>query len=350
MGKYHPHGDQSLYDALVRLAQDFSLRYPLVDGQGNFGSVDGDPPAAMRYTEARMAGIAAELLADIDKDTVDFVENYDGTRMQPSVLPAKLPNLLINGSSGIAVGMATNIPPHNLGEVTRATNALIDDPEMTSDELADIVLGPDFPTGGTIFRYDRRRNPFTGQWEEVDAIRDMYAHGRGRVVMQAVVSFEETRQGRTAIVATELPYQVNKAALVEKIAELVKGGKIDGISGLQDESSRDGMRMVVECKKDAAPRKVLNNLFKHTPLKLAFSANIVALVDGQPQTLPLKAILQHHIEWRREVIRRRTEFDLQKATRPGPHPRRAQDRAGQPRRGHPHHPRSRRTWRPRATT
>jgi len=313
MGKYHPHGDQSLYDALVRLAQDFSLRYPLVDGQGNFGSVDGDPPAAMRYTEARLAGIASELLADIDKDTVDFVENYDGTRMQPSVLPAKLPNLLINGSTGIAVGMATNIPPHNLTEITRATNALIDDPDMTTDQLADIVLGPDFPTGGTIFRYDRRRNPFTGQWEEVDAIRDLYVHGRGRVVMQAVVSFEETRQGRTAIVATELPYQVNKAALVEKIAELVKGGRIDGIAGLQDESSRDGMRMVVECKRDAAPRKVLNNLFKHTPLKLAFNANMLALVDGQPQTLQLKSILQHHIDWRREVIRRRTEFDLQKA-------------------------------------
>jgi DNA gyrase subunit A len=313
MGKYHPHGDQALYDALVRLAQDFSLRYPLVDGQGNFGSVDGDPPAAMRYTEARMAAIAAELLADIDKDTVDFVENYDGTQMQPSVLPAKLPNLLINGSDGIAVGMATRIPPHNLVEVANATNALIDDPEMTSDQLAGIILGPDFPTGGTIFRYDRRRNPFTGEWEEVDAIRDLYAHGRGRIVMQATVSFEETRQGRTAIVVTELPYQVNKAALLEKIAELVKSGKIDGISGLQDESSRDGMRMVIECKRDAAPRKVLNNLFRHTSLKMAYAANVVALVDGQPQTLPLKPILQHHIEWRREVIRRRTEYDLRKA-------------------------------------
>jgi DNA gyrase subunit A len=313
MGKYHPHGDQALYDTLVRLAQDFSLRYPLVDGQGNFGSVDGDPPAAMRYTEARLTAIAAEVLADIDKDTVDFVENYDGTRMQPSVLPARLPNLLINGSAGIAVGMATNIPPHHLGEITRATNALVDDPDMTSDQLADIVQGPDFPTGATIFRYDRRRNPFTGQWEEVDAIRDMYAHGRGRVVMQATVSFEETRQGRTAIVVTELPYQVNKAALVEKIADLVKAGRIDGIGGLEDQSSRDGMRVVIECKRDAAPRKVLNNLFKHTPLKLAFNANMVALVDGQPQTLPLKSILQHHIDWRREVIRRRTEFDLQKA-------------------------------------
>ncbi len=313
MGKYHPHGDLSLYDALVRLAQDFSLRYPLVDGQGNFGSVDGDPPAAMRYTEARMTGIASELLADIDKDTVEFVENYDGSRMQPSVLPAKLPNLLINGSSGIAVGMATNIPPHHLGEITRATNALIEDPDLTSDQLCEHVLGPDFPTGATIFRFEERRNPITGQRERIDAIRDMYAHGRGRVVMRAQCAFEETRQGRMAIVVTELPYQVNKAALVEKIAELVRGGKIDGISGLQDESSRDGMRMVIECKRDSNPHKVLNNLFKHTALQVAFNANILALVDGQPQTLPLKAILQHHIEWRREVIVKRTEYDLQKA-------------------------------------
>jgi DNA gyrase subunit A len=313
MGKYHPHGDQAIYDALVRLAQDFSLRFPLVDGQGNFGSVDGDPPAAMRYTEARMTAIAAEVLADIDKDTVDFVENYDGTRMQPSVLPARLPNLLVNGSAGIAVGMATNIPPHNLGEVVRATQALIDDPDISTAQLCDHLLGPDLPTGGMIFRYDRRRNPATGQWEEVDAIRDMYAHGRGRVVMQAQVAFEETRSGRTAIVATAIPYQVNKSSLLEKIAELAKSGRVDGIADLRDESDRDGMRIVIECKKDAAPRKVLNNLLKHTPLKLAFNANIVALVDGQPQTLPLKALLQHHIEWRREVVRRRTEFDLSKA-------------------------------------
>jgi len=313
MGKYHPHGDLSLYDALVRLAQDFSLRYPLVDGQGNFGSVDGDPPAAMRYTEARMTAIAAELLADIDKDTVDFVENYDGTRMQPSVLPAKLPNLLINGSTGIAVGMATNIPPHHLGEVVAATNALIDDPELSAADLAGYVQGPDFPTGGTIFRFEERRNPLTGQRERVDAIRDMYAHGRGRVVMRAQCSFEETRQGRTAIVATELPYQVNKASLLEKIADLVKGGKLDGIADLRDESDRDGMRVVIECKRDSNPHKVLNNLFKHTALQTAYNANVVALVDGQPQTLPLRAILQHHIDWRREVIVKRTEYDLQKA-------------------------------------
>ena len=313
MGKYHPHGDQAIYDALVRLAQDFSLRYPLVDGQGNFGSVDGDPAAAMRYTEARMTAITAEVLADIDKDTVEFVENYDGTRMQPSVLPAKLPNLLINGSAGIAVGMATNIPPHNLGEVVRATQALIDDPEMTTDELCEHLLGPDLPTGGMIFRYDRRRNPATGEWEEIDAIRDMYRHGRGRVVMQAQVAFEETRAGRTAIVATAIPYQVNKSTLLEKIADLVKGAKVDGIADLRDESDRDGMRIVIECKKDAAPRKVLNNLFKHTALKMAFNANMVALVDGQPQTLSLKQMLHHHIEWRQVIVRRRTEFDLRKA-------------------------------------
>jgi DNA gyrase subunit A len=313
MGKYHPHGDVALYDALVRLAQTFSLRYPLIDGQGNFGSVDGDPPAAMRYTEARMTAIAAEVLADIDKQTVDFVENYDGTRMQPEVLPAKLPNLLVNGSAGIAVGMATNIPPHNLQEVADATAALIDNPQLTNDDLVQYVKGPDFPTGATIFRYDRRRNSVTGQWEEVDAIHEMYAHGRGRVVMQAAVSFEETRQQRTAIVVTELPFQVNKASLAEKIADLVQGKKIEGIADIRDESDRDGMRLVIECKRDAAPKKVLNNLFKHTALKLAFNMNMLALVDGQPQTLTLKQVLQHHIDWRREVVRRRTEFDLGKA-------------------------------------
>ena len=313
MGKYHPHGDVALYDALVRLAQLFSLRYPLIDGQGNFGSVDGDPPAAMRYTEARMTAIAAEVLADIDKQTVDFVENYDGTRMQPQVLPAKLPNLLVNGSSGIAVGMATNIPPHNLGEVADATIALIDDPQLTNDELCEFVNGPDFPTGATIFRFEERRNSMTGQQERIDAIREMYAHGRGRIVMQAVVSFEETRQQRTAIVVTELPFQVNKASLAEKIADLVQQKKIEGIADIRDESDRDGMRLVIECKRDAAPRKVLNNLFKHTALKLAFNMNMLALVDGQPQTLTLKQVLQHHIDWRRAIVRRRTEFDLGKA-------------------------------------
>ena len=313
MGKYHPHGDAALYDALVRLAQTFSLRYPLIDGQGNFGSVDGDPPAAMRYTEARMTAIASEVLADIDKQTVDFVENYDGTRMQPAVLPAKLPNLLVNGSAGIAVGMATNIPPHNLTEIADATIALIDNPQLTNDELCGYINGPDFPTGATIFRFDRRRNSVTGQWEQVDAIRDMYAHGRGRIIMQAAVAFEETRAQRTAIVVTELPFQVNKASLAEKIADLVQQKKVEGIADIRDESDRDGMRLVIECKRDAAPRKVLNNLFKHTALKLAFNMNMLALVDGQPQTLPLKQVLQHHVDWRREVVRRRTEFDLAKA-------------------------------------
>ena len=233
--------------------------------------------------------------------------------MQPQVLPAKLPNLLVNGSTGIAVGMATNIPPHHLGEIVDATIALINNPSMTNDELCNIVTGPDFPTGATIFRYEERRNPITGQKDRIDAIREMYAHGRGRVVMQAAVSFEETRQQRTAIVVTELPFQVNKATLAEKIADLVQQKKIEGIADMRDESDRDGMRLVIECKRDAAPRKVLNNLFKHTALKLAFNMNMLALVDGQPQTLPLKAVLQHHIDWRREVVRRRTEFDLAKA-------------------------------------
>ena len=313
MGKYHPHGDVALYDALVRLAQDFSMRYPLVDGQGNFGSVDGDSAAAMRYTEARMTAIASELLADIDRETVDFADNYDGTQKEPQVLPAKLPNLLINGSSGIAVGMATNIPPHHLGEVVDATIALIDDPEITVDDLCRYVNGPDFPTGGTIFRFEQQRNSITGETERVDAIRQMYARGRGRVVVRAQVAFEEVRSGRMAIVVTELPYQVNKAALTEKIAELVTGKKIDGIADLRDESDRDGMRMVVEIKRDANPHKVLNNLFKHTAMQTAFNLNMLALVDGQPQTLSLKSVIQHYLEHRREVIRRRTEFDLRKA-------------------------------------
>jgi DNA gyrase subunit A len=313
MGKYHPHGDVALYDALVRLAQDFSMRYPLVDGQGNFGSVDGDAPAAMRYTEARLTAVSAELLADIDKETVDFEDNYDGTQKQPTVLPSKLPNLLVNGSSGIAVGMATNIPPHHLGEIVDATVALIDDPDITTDDLCHYVSGPDFPTGGTIFRFERQRNTITGEWETVDAIRQMYAHGRGRVVMRAQVAFEEIRGERMAIVVTELPYQVNKAALLEKIADLVKDKRVEGIADLRDESDRDGMRMVIEIKRDANPHKVLNNLFKHTALQAAFNMNMLALVDGQPQTLPLKSVLQHHVAHRREIVRRRTEFDLGKA-------------------------------------
>jgi DNA gyrase subunit A len=313
MGKLHPHGDAAIYDALVRMAQHFSMRYPLIDGQGNFGSVDGDSAAAMRYTEARLAAIAAELLADIDRATVDFADNYDGQHREPTILPAKLPNLLINGSTGIAVGMATNIPPHHLGEIVDAEIALIDDPELTSDDLCAFVKGPDFPTGGSIFRYEQQKNAITGATETVDAIRQMYAHGHGRVVMRAQVAFEEARRDRVAIIVSELPYQVNKATLLEKIADLVKDKRIDGIADLRDESDRDGMRIYVEIKNDANPHTVLNNLFKHTAMQLAFNLNMLALVDGQPQTLPLKSVLAHHIEHRREIVRRRTEYDLGKA-------------------------------------
>ena len=313
MGKYHPHGDGALYDALVRLAQDFSMRHPLVDGQGNFGSVDGDSAAAMRYTEARLTAIAGEMLADIDHDTVDFTPNYDGTQKEPSVLPSRMPNLLVNGSSGIAVGMATNIPPHNLGEIADAAIALVENPQLTAEELSALVLAPDFPTGGVLYRYDNIKNPLTGKTERVDAIRQMYAHGRGRVVVEGKTSFEEARGDRTAIIIHELPYQVNKATLVEKIADLVKEGRIEGISDLRDESDRDGMRIYVEVKRDGNPHKVLNKLLKLTPLRAAFSMNMLALVDGQPQTLSLKSVLQHHIEHRRIIVRRRTEFELKKA-------------------------------------
>ncbi|MDQ2934599.1 MAG: DNA gyrase subunit A [Chloroflexota bacterium] len=313
MAKYHPHGDLALYDTLVRMAQDFSLRYPLVDGQGNFGSVDGDPAAAPRYTEARLAAIADELLVDIDRETVDFVDNYDGRLRQPTVLPARLPNLLVNGSSGIAVGMATNIPPHNLNEVCEAIQQLIDNPEMTGTELAEHVQGPDFPTGGTIFRYEDQRNSVTGERERVDAIRQMYATGRGRVVIRAQVAFEEVRAGKMAVVVTELPYQVNKTSLIEKMADLVASKRITDVSDIRDESDRDGMRIVVEVKRDGSPHTVMQQLFKHTQLQTSFSANILALVDGQPQTLGLKPLLQHYITYRRDVVRRRTEFDLARA-------------------------------------
>ncbi len=313
MAKYHPHGDLALYETLVRLAQDFSLRYPLVDGQGNFGSIDGDPPAAMRYTEARMAAISDELLADIEKETVDFVENYDGRLREPLVLPSLLPNLLVNGSSGIAVGMATNIPPHNLSEVCDAVSALIDNPEMTVDELAEIVTGPDFPTGGTIFRFEDVRNSITGERERQDAIRHMYATGRGRFAIRGQVSFEEIRPGRMGVVITELPYQVNKTSLMEKMAELVTQKRITDVSDIRDESDREGMRIVVEVKRDGSPHTVMRQLFKHTQLQTSFSANMLALVDGQPQTLGLKRLLEHYINYRREVIRRRTEYDLARA-------------------------------------
>src|SRR3954467_5238732 len=299
IGKYHPHGDQSVYDALVRMAQDFSMRVPLIDGQGNFGSVDGDMPAAMRYTESRLTKVAHALIDDIDKDTVDFQANYDNSEREPTVLPAKFPNLLVNGAGGIAVGMATNIPPHNLGEVIDACVALIDDPALTIDQLIDIVPGPDFPTGGIILGRQ--------------GIRAAYHLGRGSIVMRGKVAFEDLRKDRPAIIITEIPYQVNKASMVERIAELVKDKKIDGISDLRDESDRDGMRIYIEIKRDANPHKVLNNLFKHTPMQLAFNMNMLALVDGQPQTLPLKSVLQHYVDHRREIVRRRTEFDLEKA-------------------------------------
>lgn len=299
IGKYHPHGDSSVYDAIVRMAQPFSLRYMLVDGQGNFGSVDGDSPAAMRYTEVRMARITHELLADIDKETVDFGPNYDESEQEPLVLPTRVPNLLVNGSAGIAVGMATNVPPHNLGEVIDATVALIDNPELTIDELMQHVPGPDFPTAGII-------NGAAG-------IVQAYRSGRGRVLVRARTEIETDERGHEAIIASELPYQVNKARLIEKIAELVKEKRIEGISGLRDESDKDGMRVVIEVRRDAAADVVLNNLFQQTQLQVTFGINMVALVDGQPRQLNLKEILEHFVRHRREVVTRRTIFDLRKA-------------------------------------
>ena len=299
---FHPHSDTAAYDTLVRMAQDFSLRYPLVDGQGNFGSVDGDSAAAMRYTEAKMTRIAEEMLADINKNTVDEYPNYDATMMQPTVLPSRIPNLLINGSAGIAVGMATNVPPHNLNEIADAVTHLIDNPEATVEDLIAIVPGPDFPTGGTILGRE--------------GIQAAYATGRGRVVIRAKAFIEEMERGnRSQIVVTELPYQVNKATLLERIAELVRDGKLDGISNLRDESDRSGMRMVVELKRDAQPRKVLNNLFKHTALQQTFGVNMLALVERgtQPRVLTLKRALQEFIGHRQEVITRRTEYDLERA-------------------------------------
>jgi DNA gyrase subunit A len=300
---YHPHGDSAVYDALVRMVQPFSLRYPLVDGQGNFGSVDGDGAAAMRYTEARLEAIAEELLQDIEKQTIDFVPNYDGEVREPVVLPAKLPNLLVNGASGIAVGMATNIPPHNLSEVCDGLIHLIDNPEATVDELIEIIPGPDFPTGGIILGRE--------------GIKAAYATGKGRVVIRARTVIEEAGRGnRFQIIVTELPYQVNKAALVEKIAELVKAGRIDGIHDLRDESDRTGMRVIIELKRDAQPHKVLNALFKHTQLQQTFGVNMLALVDGtQPRVLTLKRSLQLYLAHREEVVRRRTEFELLRARR-----------------------------------
>ncbi|HEC18462.1 MAG TPA: DNA gyrase subunit A [Gammaproteobacteria bacterium] len=299
IGKYHPHGDTAVYDTIVRMAQPFSLRYMLVDGQGNFGSVDGDSAAAMRYTEVRMAKIAHELLADIDKETVDFIPNYDESEHEPAVFPSRLPNLLINGSSGIAVGMATNIPPHNLREVVDAVLALIDDPSLDVNALIDIIPGPDFPTAGII--------------NGVRGIREAYRTGRGRVLVRARTEVEEYGNGRQRIVVTELPYQVNKARLIEKIAHLVRDKKIEGISELRDESDKDGMRMVIELKRGEVPEVIINNLFAQTQMQNTFGINMVALVDGQPRLLNLKQILQAFIDHRRVVVTRRTIFDLRKA-------------------------------------
>jgi len=300
LGKYHPHGDTSVYDAMVRMAQDFSMRYVLVDGQGNFGSVDNDPPAAMRYTEVRLAPISEQMLLDIEKETVDFMPNFDDSLKEPVVLPTRLPNLLVNGSSGIAVGMATNIPPHNLGEVCDAISYLIDKPEAMVNELTQFIKGPDFPTGGIIL----------GQ----DGIKSAYATGHGRVVIRAKASVgDATEAGRRQIVVTELPYQTNKAALVERIAELVKDRKIRGVSELRDESDRQGMRIVIELRKDAQPEQVLNSLYKYTAMQSAFFVNMLALVDGQPRVISLKEALQQYIDFRREVITRRSRFELKEA-------------------------------------
>ena len=300
LGKYHPHGDAPVYEAMARMAQDFSLRYPLVDGQGNWGSIDGDSPAAMRYTEARMTSIAEELLSDIDKETVDFIDNYDSTRREPVVLPARIPDLLINGTFGIAVGMATSIPPHNLKEVLDGLTHLIDNPEADVRDLVELIQGPDFPTGGII--YNR------------DDIVNAYAVGRGPVVTRAKVDIDESKKDLFRIIVSEIPYQVNKAELIIKIADLVKEKKIEGIKDLRDESDREGLRIVIELKQDAFPRKILNQLFKYTDLQKTFHFNMVALLDGiQPQTLSLKTILERFIEHRKMVITRRAKFELNEA-------------------------------------
>lgn len=300
MAKYHPHGDMAIYDTLVRMAQDFSLRYPLVKGQGNFGSMDGDSAAAMRYTEAKLAGIAEEMLFDIDKNTVDFAPNYDGAHLEPRVLPARLPNLLINGTQGIAVGMATNIPPHNLGEVVDATVHLIDNPEATVDDLLEHIKGPDFPTGGIIYNHAD--------------IKQAYATGRGGIVCRAKTEIEELKNGSTRIIVSEVTYQTNKSTLLEKIAELVREKKIEGIKDLRDESNKEGVRIVIELKKDSYPKKILNQLFKHTALQTTFHFNMLALVDRiQPRVLNVKTILEEYIKHRQEIVTRRTQYDLDKA-------------------------------------
>ncbi|MED1803028.1 DNA gyrase subunit A [Brevibacillus porteri] len=299
MANYHPHGDSSIYEAMVRMAQDFNMRYMLVEGQGNFGSVDGDPAAAMRYTESRFSKLALELLRDIDKETVDFTPNYDGRKEEPVVLPSRFPNLLLNGASGIAVGMATNIPPHNLTEVVDGVIAMIDNPDITIQELMKIIKGPDFPTAGEILGYS--------------GIRRAYETGRGSIIMRAKTQIEEDGKGKPRIIVTEIPYQVNKARLVEKIAELVREKKIEGITDLRDESDRKGMRIVMELRRDVIPKVVLNNLFKHTQMQSTFGVNMLALVDSRPRVLNLRDMLYYYLEHQRVIIRRRTEYDLKQA-------------------------------------
>ena len=299
LGKYHPHGDSSVYDTMVRLAQDWSMRYPMVDGQGNFGSIDGDNPAAMRYTEARLRKIAEEMLADLDKETVDLAFNFDDSLQEPTVLPAKIPNLLVNGAAGIAVGMATNMPPHNLTEVVDGCIAMIDDPDISVEGLMQFVKAPDFPTGGVIYG--------------VEGVRDAYETGKGRVVMRGKARFEETRTGKEQIIVEEIPYQVNKADMVRKAADLVNEKKIDGISEIRDESDRNGLRVVFDLKRDAIPNVVLNKLYKYTALQTSFSVNNIALVKGRPQLLNLREMIFHYIEHRHDVVVRRTQYELRKA-------------------------------------
>lgn len=303
LGKYHPHGDMAVYDAMARMAQDFSMRYTMVDGQGNFGSIDGDSPAAMRYTEARLSKIAEEMLIDLEKDTVDFIDNFDGSLEEPKVLPSRLPNLLLNGSSGIAVGMATNVPPHNLNELVAALNHLINRydemDDVSVEELMEFLPGPDFPTGGMI----------VGD----EGIRQAYSTGRGRIVMRGTATIEETRSGKFVITITEIPYQLNKTTLIERIAELAREGRLDSISDLRDESDRNGMRIVIELKRGAQPKQVLNQLYKYTPLQSTFGAQILALVNEEPRLLTLKRALQFYLEHRQNVITRRTEYELEKA-------------------------------------
>ncbi|MFU8787000.1 MAG: DNA topoisomerase (ATP-hydrolyzing), partial [Candidatus Izemoplasmataceae bacterium] len=299
MGKYHPHGDSAIYDAMVRMAQTFSYRYPLVNGHGNFGSIDGDGAAAMRYTEAKMHKITAEMLSDIKKDTIDFVDNYDGSEREPSVLPSKFPNLLVNGSTGIAVGMATNIPPHNLTEVINGVLAYIENNDVTTEELMDIITGPDFPTGGTIMG--------------ISGLRQAYETGNGSIKIRAKADITEEKSGKKTITITEIPYQVNKSRLIEKIAELAKEKRIEGITDLRDESNRNGIKIVIELRKDANAEVTLNNLYKFTPLQTSFGMNMLALVNNQPKILSLKEMLIHYVDHQVEVLTRRSIFDLDKA-------------------------------------